>query len=359
MAEAKSIEALSLFFTAGAAAGTMLSGSAPWAAGAAILPLASLPFFLRGKLLKASGKAVGTVFCAVFVLLGLFCALNASLMPEDSFPAFKEAAAKGAETLRGIIGSIPFRSSGTAPLLDALLTGDRSGLSRNTVTAFRQSGASHILALSGLHMGIIYLLFDKLTGVLGRRPAARHIRFWIILLASGYFTVMTGASPSIVRAFLFISINETLKLTGRPRNAVRVLCLALLIQLAIQPRVISTLGFQLSYLAMAGVFILYPVMEKWYPESRSPLRWIWKTAAMAISCQVFTGPLVWLRFHTFPRYFLLANLLALPIVTVLMTVAVVTIALQAAGICPQVAVWATDTSAKLLTGVLEIIASLN
>ena len=359
MAEAKSIEALSLFFTAGAAAGTMLSGAYSWAACAAILPLAALPFFLREKLLKANGKAVGAVFCAVFVLLGLFCALNASLIPEDGLGGLKAAAAKGAERLRGIIGTIPFRDRGTAPLLDALLTGDRSGLSRETVDAFRRSGASHILALSGLHMGIIYLLFDRLTGVLGKGPAARHIRFWTILAAAAYFTLMTGASPSIVRAFLFITINEVLRLSGRPRNAVRVLCLALLIQLVLQPQVISTLGFQLSYLAMAGVFTLYPVMEKWYPESRSPLRWIWKNAALAISCQLFTAPLVWVRFHTFPRYFLIANLFALQLVTVLMTSAVVTIALQAIGWCPQAAVRVTDTAAKLLTGVLEIIAPLN
>ena len=359
MAEAKSIEALSLFFTAGAAAGTMISGTVSWAACAAILPLAALPFFFREKLLKANEKAIGAVFCAAFILLGLFCALNASLIPEDGFTGLKAAAAKGAETLREIIGTIPFRNDVTAPLLDALLTGDRSGLQADTVATFRRSGASHILALSGLHMGIIYLLFDKLTGVLGKRPAARHARFWIIIVSAGYFTLMTGASPSIVRAFLFIAINELLRLTCRPRNTVRVLCLALLIQLVVQPKVISTLGFQLSYLAMAGVFTLYPVMEKWYPESRSPLRWIWKNAALAISCQLFTAPLVWIRFHTFPRYFLIANLLALPLVTVLMISAVATIALQAMGLCPQAAVWVTDTVAKLLTDVLGIIASLN
>ena len=359
MAEAKSIEALSLFFTAGAAAGTMLSGTASWVACMALLPLAASPFFLRHKLMKAGGNAVGAVFSATFVILGLFCAFNASMIYEDGFQKLIRAAAHGAEGLRGIIRSIPFRDTGTAPLLNALLTGDRSGLSPATVTAFRQSGASHILALSGLHMGIIYLLFDKLTGILGHSPAARHIRFWLIIAGAGYFTFMTGASPSIVRAFLFITINEILRLYCKPGNAVRVLCLALLVQLVIQPGVISTLGFQLSYLAMAGVFILYPVMEKWYPESRSPLRWIWKMAAMSVSCQAFTGPLVWLRFHTFPRYFLLANLFALPVVTVLMTVAVATIVLQTLGICPQAAVWATDTAARLLTWILEVIASLN
>ena len=356
MEGAKNIEALSLFFTAGAVAGTMLSGACTWAVCAAILPATALPFFFREKLIHGNENIARIAMWATFLLLGVFCAFNASMLPVHGVTGL---AADGAARLRELIGTIPFGGKNTAPLLDALLTGDRSGLSTELVSVFRKSGASHILALSGLHMGIIYLLFDKLTSILGKHPVSRHIRFWIIVSASFYFTLMTGASPSIVRAFLFIAINEILKLTHRQRNAIRVLCLALLIQLVIQPRVISTLGFQLSYLAMAGIFILYPVMEKWYPESRSPLRWVWKSAAMAISCQVFTAPLVWFRFHSFPRYFLLANLFALPLVTALMILAVGTIALQAMGICPSAAVWATDSICKLLLWVLETIASLN
>ena len=355
MAEAKSIESLSLFFTAGAAAGTLLAGPSAGAIAAVLLPLAALPFFLREKLLKTNAKAIGALFCATFLVLGMFCALSASMIPERGIPALMESAA---ERLKNIIGGIPFRSPDTAPLLQALFTGDRSALSPELTQAFRRSGASHILALSGLHMGIIYMVFDRLSRVLGRSPAARYVRFAAMILAAGFFTIMTGASPSIVRAFLFILINEVLTLTGRPRKAVRLLCLALLVQLVLQPEVISTLGFQLSYLAMGGIFILYPVMEKWYPEGRSPLRWVWKSAALAISCQVFTAPLVWLRFHTFPRYFLLTNLMALPLTTVLMTAALVTIVLAAAGMAPEVLVSFTDWTCSLLTGTLGIIASL-
>ena len=355
MAEAKSIESLSLFFTAGAAAGTLLAGSSAGPVCALILPLAALPFFLRRKLLKQSSKAIGALFCATFLLLGVFCALNASMIPRRGIPAFMENSAEG---LRFIIGSIPFRSPSTAPLLQALFTGDRSSLSPELTAAFRQSGASHILALSGLHMGIIYMVFDRLSRLLGRSPAARYVRFFLMISAAGFFTVMTGAAPSIVRAFLFILINEILNLTGRPRKAVRVLCLALLVQLVLQPEVISTIGFQLSYLAMGGIFILYPVMEKWYPETKSPLRWVWKSAALAISCQVFTAPLIWFRFHTFPRYFLLTNLMALPLTTALMTSALVTIVLAACGVMPGVIIGLTDGLCGLLTGILEIIASL-
>lgn len=358
MAEAKSIESLSLFFTAGATAGSLLAGSSAGAICAVLLPVAALPFFMGGKLLKTSSKAIGALFSGTFLVLGLFCALNASIIPKTGESALMLKAAECAEALKKVIGRIPFPNKETGALLQALFTGDRSALSPELTAAFRKSGASHILALSGLHMGIIYMVFDRLSAVLGRSPAARYVRFFLMMGAASLFTIMTGAAPSIVRAFLFILINEILKLLGRPRKAVRVLCLALLVQLVLQPEVISTLGFQLSYLAMAGIFLLYPVMEKWYPETKSPLRWVWKSAALAISCQLFTAPLVWLRFHTFPRYFLLTNLMALPLTSVLMTSALLTITLAAAGWTPEVLTSHTDWICSLLTGILEIIGSL-
>ena len=138
------------------------------------------------------------------------------------------------------------------------------------------------------------------------------------------------------------------------------LCLALLVQLVLDPSVICSVGFQLSYLAMAGIFLVYPVLEKCYPEGSryNPLRWIWKTAALSISCQLFTAPLAWLRFHSFPRYFLLTNLLALPLVSILMTVAVATVILSALGWCPALLITTTDGLGRLLLWVLEVICAM-
>ena len=358
MAEGKSIEFLSLFFTAGVAAGTVLAGVSAGAVCTVILPLVSLPFFLGNKLLKQSSQGLAALFFTTFLVLGMFCALNASMITHTGESALAAKAAECATALKRVIGKIPFPHKETGALVQALFTGDRSALSPELTAAFRRSGASHILALSGLHMGIIYMVFDRLSTVLGHSPIARYLRFFLMMGAASFFTIMTGAAPSIVRAFLFILINEVLKLLGRPRKAVRVLCLALLVQLVLQPEVIGTLGFQLSYLAMGGIFILYPVMEKWYPETKSPLRWVWKSAALAISCQVFTAPLVWFRFHTFPRYFLLTNLMALPLTTALMTSALVTIVLAACGVMPGVIIGLTDVLCDLLTEILEIISSL-
>ena len=356
----KNIEALSLLFTAGVAAGTLVSVPASGVLPGLLLPLLALPVLLRGKLREAAQRQSVPLLLGTFLLLGFFCARSAVLPSVSVESGLERLSQNVVLRLRALIGSIPFPSEGSAPLLLALLTGDRSALAPETVTAFRDSGASHILALSGLHIGIIYLLFDHLTRVLGKTPAARYLRFALITLGAGFFTLMTGAGPSIVRAFLFILINETLRLLNRPRKPVRVLCLALLIQLVLDPAVIGSIGFQLSYLAMSGIFLLYPILEKWYPEgsAHNPLRRIWQAAALSISCQLFTAPLVWYRFHSFPRHFLLTNLLAIPLTTLLMGTAVVTVTLWGLGICPALLVTVTDALCRLLTGVLEIIAAM-
>ena len=354
MAERENIGALAIHFTAGVAAGTLLlrlPGNPYFLSGGVLIVLASL------LLIVLKTERSGLLFPA-FLLCGTFCALNGAFAGPE--PALARWAAVPADRLRGFIDSLPFPSETTAPLLKAFLTGDRSGLPRETVQAFRGSGASHLLALSGLHIGILYLLLSKLLWPLGNSLAAKRLRYVLTLTAAGLFTLMTGASPSIVRAFMFIVLNETAQLTGRPRSPLHVLSTALLIQLVLSPGSISSVGFQLSYLAMAGIFLLYPHLDAWYPAGLrfDPMRRIWQAAALSISCQVFTGPLAWYRFHTFPTYFLITNLLAMPLTTFLMGTAVATLAFYGLGCCPAFLIGLTDSLCNALLFVLETIASL-
>lgn len=356
MAERENIGALAVHFTAGVAAGTL------------VLHLPASPYFLSGGLLIILASLTASVLRTerpallfpTFLALGAFCAL-ADAFPGAETATFPErwAEALGGR-LRDFIDSIPFPSEGTAPLLKALLTGDRSGLSQDTVRVFRKSGGAHLLALSGLHIGILYLFLSRLLWPIGNSPRARLVRYVLTVLASGLFTLLTGASPSIVRAFLFILINETARLSGRPRNALRVLSTALLVQLVLNPSAITSVGFQLSYLAMAGIFLLYPRLEGWWPKGPriDPLRKVWQAAALSISCQAFTGPLAWYRFHTFPTYFLLTNLLAMPVTTLLMGTAVTTLVLQGIGCCPAFLIQVTDVLCNALTWILQIISSM-
>ena len=396
MVEARDIMGISVPFAAGVATGAVLcpflSGGLPIITDSILLILiCSTTLLVRfDKLSDRSGKRLVSLsnqprlgrltrlgrlrgrrifFAGIFIVTGIFCSLNyhiASGIPEYGSGIVSTAAAKAVGHLRATIDAIPYPSETTGPLVKALLTGDKSDLTKEITGIFRDSGASHILALSGLHLGVLYILLARLTAPLGNSPWIRRLRYSLIIVAALFYSIMTGATPSIIRAFLFITINETAKLLGRKREPVRVLLAALTVQLALKPDVISSVGFQLSYMAMAGIFLLYPTLERIYPApsgsrlSRfNPFRKIWNAAMLSISCQIFTGPIAWHYFHTFPKYFILTNLVALPLTSAIMTLSVATIALSFLGICPEPLVILNDHAMQALVFCLEIISGLD
>ncbi|MBQ2543474.1 MAG: ComEC/Rec2 family competence protein, partial [Bacteroidales bacterium] len=194
---------------------------------------------------------------------------------------------------------------------------------------------------------------------LGNSLPARIVKSVLTVGFSAFYAFATGASPSIIRALLFIVINEVGSLfPGRERTPLGTFCAALTIQLILRPAYIASAGFQLSYLAMTGITLVYPYMEKWYPGRRGPLKRIWQCAALSISCQLFTAPVAWAHFHTFPKYFLITNLLAMPLTELIIPLAAGSLLLDAAGICPPVLIRACGIMVQCLEFCLETIASI-
>ncbi|MCR5003517.1 MAG: ComEC/Rec2 family competence protein [Bacteroidales bacterium] len=266
-----------------------------------------------------------------------------------------------AENLRASIRSLPWQDPAIGELITALMTGDRSGLPRDMVRIFRDSGASHILALSGLHLGTIYLLAGRLLFFLRIGIPARRIRSVILVFFCGFYVLLTGAPQSVVRAFLFIFIKELASFLGRRTDLAHILCSALTIHLAFYPPALFNLGFQLSYLAMTGIITVYPYLKSFFPDKMregpdlNPMRRMWTLFSLSISCQIFTGPLAWLRFGTFPKYFLLTNLLAMPLSTILITLSAIAIGADAIGICPDFLVAFDEAVARTLVRLLGFI----
>lgn len=316
----------------GLAGGAGCGPAAPYAAAgllmavlAAALPaLASLP----GNGYRSNGLEIspdqdipqswrnsGLLWTAVFFLLGLFCYFNqAVVLPSVPDYAYFNRAGK---TLTQAIESIPFQDSNSNALILALLKGDRTGLARQTIADFRNAGAAHMLALSGMHLGIIYLILSRLLFFLGNTPPARKTRYILITLLTLFYTLMCGAGASLVRAWLFILLNSLSKILDRPQPPGQIFCVALLLHLIARPESICEVGFQLSYLAMAGIVFIWPEMRTWMGSR------IWDALALSISCQMFTAPLTLLYFGTFPKYFLITNLVAAPLMSIVMACGII------------------------------------
>lgn len=322
--------------------------------------------FLQPLFLNLSFFFAGIYSASVFLMAG-----NIPCSPENR-PFLQKTAEISVLKLKEEILDIPFRHEESNAMILALVTGDRALLPRHVSEAFRISGASHILALSGMHLGVIYIILTRMFSVIGNSPKALWFRSMMVTGVSGYYTVMTGAGASIVRAFLFIALNETAKCTGRKRPPMNIFSTGLMIQAAMSPEVLESVGFQLSYLAMAGIYLLYPKMKDWYKEpfppgkgraagklfKTSPMKKLWDTAAMSISCQLFTAPAVWYHFGSFPPYFLITNLIAIPLSTVAINLSIPVIILHRAGICPDILIRADDLAIQAMCRSLEIISGL-
>lgn len=259
------------------------------------------------------------------------------------------------------IDRIPFRTNEANAIIKALMTGNRQDITHETIKAFRDSGASHILALSGLHLGIIYSLIHKVLGITGNSQTAGRIRSATIVILCGIYTLATGAGDSIVRALLFIILREAARHSGRSCDTGTIFLSALFMQLCIDPQSFRSVGFQLSYAAMAGIAFIYPWLKRFWPHAdgkRDGLRWVWDSAALSISCQLTTGPLAYLYFRTFPTHFLLTNLISLPLTGVLIPFALLTLCLNALGICPAMLLRATETLVNALSEALRIISEM-
>ncbi len=307
---------------------------------------------------------------SVIVTSAILCGILSGLLPMPVFPASHiEITALGfCERLQEAIDKIPFKSPETGALIKALLTGERSSLPREMAEAFRDSGASHILALSGLHLGIIYGVISRILGIFGNDIAVRRIRSALLVAACGFYTLATGAGPSITRAFLFILLGEIARMTGRVHSMQHTLMAALLLQLTISPMSIRSIGFQLSYAAIAGIAFIYPWLKDFWPSDKTSsqtgsrlvrgVKWIWSSLALSISCQITTAPLVYIYFGTFPQHFMLTNLIALPLTGILIPSALIALVMSHWGYCPIFLTTITEFLVQVMTGTLHIISTM-
>ena len=203
-------------------------------------------------------------------------------------------------------------------VLAAMTLGDKSTLNKELREVYSVTGASHVLALSGLHMGIIFLLLYRLT--LGRRHFL--LSQVVIVLGLWAFAFLTGLSSSVVRSATMISGYVLFSVMGRQRNPINLLCFTAIIMLLVNPQSLYDIGFQLSFTAVLSILLWLPLIERFLPENYFVTRrfqhFLYSMVSMSLAAQLAVAPLIAYYFGRFSTYFLLTNFIVIPAATVIL-----------------------------------------
>ena len=197
----------------------------------------------------------------------------------------------------------------------AMTMGEKSRLTQEMRDVYSISGVSHVLALSGLHLGIIYMLLSLLVGA--KRMGA--FREFLIIAGIWSYAVLTGLSPSVVRASTMITIYALVSILRRDRMSLNALAFTAIVMLVVNPLNLYDVGFQMSFMAVLAILVLYkPVyrlVNREFLFSHLVLKWLWAMVVVSLCAQIGVAPLTAYYFGRFSVYFLLTNFFVIPLAT--------------------------------------------
>lgn len=205
-----------------------------------------------------------------------------------------------------------------AGIAEALLIGYTNDLDKDLVQAYSNTGVVHIIAISGMHLGLIYVMLVWLCSKIPGIRKSGWLQLVLILSSLWLFSFLTGASASVLRSAMMFTFIAFGKKIGRNASVYNSLAASAFIMLSYNPYYLWDVGFQLSYLAVVGIVVFQkPVYDLIYINNK----WIdkvWKMMAVTLAAQVLTFPVCIYYFHQFPNLFLLTNLVAVPLSTVIL-----------------------------------------
>lgn len=207
-------------------------------------------------------------------------------------------------------------------ILIALTTGDKRYLERETRNAFSASGTMHVLAVSGLHTALLFSFLSVLLCPLGNRRFFAIFKYLIQILFLCGYTLLTGLSPSVCRASVMLAVHRTAALTGRGSSLVHSLALSALIITILKPDSLFEPGFQLSYAALLSIIYIHPQIHSLYKPPSKAAGYIWSLLSMSTACQIGTALIIISAFGNFPLYFLPANLIVIPLTSLILALSV-------------------------------------
>lgn len=211
--------------------------------------------------------------------------------------------------------SIFFVTRDELAVASALLVGFEDYLDPEIIQAFSSTGALHVLSVSGMHVGLVFVCLSWLLSFMDKKKILLMTKYSILLAFIWFYALMTGFSPSVLRSVVMLSLVIISKVRKREANTLNTMLGSAFLLLCYNPFYITEVGFQLSYLAVFGIVYLHPMLSQRYVAPNKLLHWIWQLTSVSITAQLMTFPLGLLYFHQFPLLFLISNLIIIPITT--------------------------------------------
>jgi competence protein ComEC len=201
----------------------------------------------------------------------------------------------------------------TYAFIAAITLGYKAYLSDDIKKAFQASGTAHLLAVSGLHTGIIYLILSLLLSPLGRRGIGFRIRQWTIILMLCGYAFLAGLSASVVRAVIMLSLYCMGRLRQESSFTVNTLAAAAFLILIFQPNSFYDISFQMSFGAVFSILWFQPRIAALVKTKKKITKYLWNLMTLSLSAQLGLFPLLLYHFGTFPTWFFITNILVVPL----------------------------------------------
>ncbi|HEY5510792.1 MAG TPA: ComEC/Rec2 family competence protein [Prolixibacteraceae bacterium] len=249
--------------------------------------------------------------------------------------------------------------SNNVHLIGSISFGARDEVDKEVIQSFTNTGVIHVLAVSGMNVGLIFVILNLIFGFLKYGKAGNVLYTLIILMGIWTYTLITGMSASILRAALMFSFLILGKLFNRDSNIFNSLAVSAFFLIAWDPAIIRDVGFQLSYAAVLSIVVIHPLIVKQLYFKNWLLREVWILISVTCSAQLGTIPFTLLYFHQFPVYFWLANLVVIPLVSVILYLSflVVFLAMISVHVASLVAIF-LDWSVKIVLIMVKIVENM-
>ena len=249
-------------------------------------------------------------------------------------------------------------SEKNAMVANALLLGQKEYLDKDVLRSYSSAGAMHVLAVSGLHVGIIMLILNFIFSPL--KKLRRGKTTFLILVVSGiwFYALITGLSPSVMRAAVMFSFIVLGKELQRDTTVYQSILVSAFILILLEPYIIFQVGFQLSYLAVLGIVYLQPKIENLFYVKNKILYKAWQISAVSIAAQIATFPLGLYYFHQFPNFFLLSNLIVIPLAFFILMIGISFLVFHKIPYLSDAIFWLFDGLISMLNWGVEMVEKL-